>query len=207
MISPRFESLIFDFDGTLCDSEDLHKSCFVESLKLHGYSWCLKKESIYQLSKNKKTIHKLELMSEQELLDEKDLTSINSLKQELTINNVKIAKMDEDVFNFLLSLKKVKLAIASDANRNTILSFLRHNQALDMFKIVVTSEDVGFKTKPSSKIYEFALNRLSLASDKVAVFEDTNEGVEAATGAGIQFVYNCTYKTLHNTLQKIKGSL
>jgi beta-phosphoglucomutase len=207
MILPRFEALIFDFDGTLCNSEDLHKSCFTESLKLHGYSWCLKKESIYQLSKNKKTVHKLELMSEHGLLDKKDITSINSLKQELTINNIKIAEMDESVFNFLSSLKNVELAIASDANKNTILSFLRHNQAFDMFKTVVTSEDVGLKTKPSSKIYELALNRLSITPDKVAVFEDTNEGVESAAGAGIQFVYNCTYKTLHNTLQKIKGSL
>ena len=207
MILPRFEALIFDFDGTLCNSEDLHKSCFIESLKLHGYSWCLKKESIYQLSKNKKTVHKLKLMSEHGLLDKKDITSINSLKQELTINNIKIAEMDESVFNFLSSLKNVKLAVASDANKNTILSFLRHNQAFDMFKIVVTSEDVGLKTKPSSKIYELALNRLSITPDKVAVFEDTSEGVESATGAGIQFVYNCTYKTLHNTLQKIKGSL
>lgn len=207
MTSPKFESLIFDFDGTLCNSEDLHKSCFIESLKLHGYSWCLKKESIYQLSKNKKTIHKLELMSEQDLLDKKDLISINSLKQELTINDIEIAKMDEEVFNFLSSIKNVKLAIASDANKNTILAFLRHNQAFDMFKTIVTSEDVEFKTKPSSKVYELALNRLSLASNKVAVFEDTNEGIEAATGAGIQFVYNCTYKTLHNTLQKVKGFL
>jgi HAD superfamily hydrolase (TIGR01509 family) len=206
-MSPRFEALIFDFDGTLCNSEDLHKSCFIESLKLHGYSWCSKKELIYQLSKNKKTFNKLMLLSEQGLLDKKDIININSLKQELTIDRIKTSKMDEEVFNFLLSLKNVTLAIASDANRNTILSFLQHNQAFDLFKLVATSEDVGLKTKPSSKVYEFALNKLSVSSDKVAVFEDTNEGIEAATNAGIQFVYNCTYKTLHNTLQKIKGSL
>jgi len=206
-MSPRFEALIFDFDGTLCNSEDLHKSCFIESLKLHGYSWCSKKELIYQLSKNKKTFNKLMLLSEQGLLDKKDIININSLKQELTIDRIKTSKMDEEVFNFLLSLKNVTLAIASDANRNTILSFLQHNQAFDLFKLVATSEDVGLKTKPSSKVYEFALNKLLVSSDKVAVFEDTNEGIEAATSAGIQFVYNCTYKTLHNTLQKIKGSL
>jgi HAD superfamily hydrolase (TIGR01509 family) len=203
----KFDALVFDFDGTLCNSDELHKSCFIDSLEIRGYSWCSKKESIYQLSKNKKTIHKLALLCEQGLLNKKDIANINALKQELTIDRIKTSKMNEEVFNFLSSLKNITLAIASDANKNTIISFLQHNQAIDLFKLIVTSEDVGLKTKPSSKIYEFVLNKMSVTSDKVAVFEDTNEGIEAATGAGIRFVYNCTYKTLHNTLQKIKGSL
>jgi HAD superfamily hydrolase (TIGR01509 family) len=198
------KAVILDFDGVLCNSEDLHRTSFVDSLLRNGYVWCEKKENIYQANKNKKTVYKLLLLEKAGLISSDDVTNINLHKQELTHERIKESKIDKKVLELLFSIKKdAKLGIASDANKNSILSFLESNQVKNLFDSVVVSDDVGKETKPSHKVYEFCIKNLSVPPDKVAAFEDTEEGCTAAKNAGIKLVFECTHHSLHSKLKDL----
>jgi HAD superfamily hydrolase (TIGR01509 family) len=200
-----FECFIFDFDGVLCNSEKIHKSCLVDSLAFHSYEWDVEKENLYQSFKDKKTIKKLEAFANLNLISEKDVTMINATKQSLTLESIKLAKLNAEVLKMLKLLKNInkKIGIASDSNLSTITSFLGSNECLHLFDSIVTNDLIKGITKPSPEVYLRSLEILNSDPNKTVVFEDTDEGVISAKLAGITNVYYCTYNNLYDILNKI----
>lgn len=199
------EAIILDFDGVLCDSQSIHKSCFIDALKIKGYDWCKKKEAIYSKNKEKKTSYKLMLLEKSKLISLKDIESIESKKQELTLEKIKKSKIEERVFEFLLKAKQkgLKLGIASDANKNSILSFLDANFAIELFDVITTSSDVLGEVKPSPKVYELCVKKLKVDPKNSIAFDDSKNGILAARLANINLACYCTYNTLYDTLKDI----
>jgi HAD superfamily hydrolase (TIGR01509 family) len=58
---------------------------------------------------------------------------------------------------------------------------------LDLFDALVTIEDVD-RGKPAPDLYLLALNRLNVDPAECVAYEDTDEGVAAATSAGIRCI-------------------
>jgi len=198
-----FEGVILDFDGTLCDSSNVHKIAFIEATKNFGYTWCNTKEKEYNKNKNLKTIFKLKNFANLGLIEAKHINEINELKQSLMKQKIHLLKIDEKVSNFLKSLINKKIFIASDADKETILSVLKFNKIENIFQEVITSKDVGLSCKPSPDIYLKCLERMNLNPKDIVVFEDTEEGLISAKKAGIFNVHLCTCKTLYDILKKI----
>jgi HAD superfamily hydrolase (TIGR01509 family) len=199
-----FEGIIFDFDGVLCDSEKIHKECFMLSIESYGYKWCDLKESLYESSKNSKTKNKLTVLSKHELIDKNEINQINDFKQKITIEKIKNSKFDDKVKNLLLKNKNYKkFAIASDCNLNTINSFLISNEALSLFEVIVSSEHSGYLSKPAPAVYSETINKLKLPKNKIVVFEDSMDGIKAANLAGLKNVHQCTNNLLYDILVQI----
>lgn len=208
-----FDAFIFDFDGVLCDSAQAHKSAFIEALlnncnkcsvpTHHVIHWCECKENLYESIKHKKTIDKLKTFARNNIIQHEHIHQINTTKQQLTIKNISMLRLDARVLNNLTFIKDTKAmmtAIASDASRQTINEFLKRNKASRLFDVITTSEDVAGAVKPSPDVYVTTLNKLGLDASHCVAFEDTDDGVLAARTANINTVEFCIYKNLYDKL-------
>jgi beta-phosphoglucomutase len=198
------KGLIFDFDGTLCNSQHAHKESLKDALRSMGYVWSSDFEECYEKFKSKKTIEKLRQFSELSLISEHDVARLNEKKQDFIVKRISFECLNENLVTLLTKLKKdnFKFAIASDASKASIIAFLKANQVDFMFDQIVTSEDVGGRTKPSPEIYDLTIQLLGIKPDLINAFEDTNEGFSSAKLAGIK-VHLCTYFSLHSILEKV----
>jgi len=198
------DGVIFDFDGVLCNSDIVHKDAFVLSLESLGYFWCDNKEETYERIKNEKTSFKLKTFVELQLVRLEDVEKLNSIKQDFTQNLITSLSMDERVIQAIRNLKSDhrKIGIASNANKQSIISYLKANSILEFFDIIVSSDDVGQKTKPLPDVYTKVLRSLNLSAPDVLAFEDSEQGFKAAKMAGIERVYLCNHASLFDVLEK-----
>ncbi|WP_020393083.1 HAD family hydrolase [Kribbella catacumbae] len=81
----------------------------------------------------------------------------------------------------------MKVAIASSSERPWVVGHLERVQALDLFDLVVTGDEVAMH-KPDPAVYLLALERLGLPGTAAAAVEDTPHGVAAAAAAGMATV-------------------
>jgi len=199
------DGVIFDFDGVLCNSDIVHKDAFVLSLESLGYSWCDNKEETYTRIKNEKTSFKLKTFVELQLIKLEDVEKLNSIKQDFTQNLITSLSMDNRVIQAIQILKSnhLKIGIASNANKRSIVSYLKANSALELFDVIVSSDDVAKKTKPLPDVYIRTLSLLNLNAINVLAFEDSEQGFTAAKEAGIERVYLCDYTSLCGVLEKV----
>jgi len=83
--------------------------------------------------------------------------------------------------------KKYILAIASGAQKETVMKTISHLGILGYFKIIVTGSEIK-KNKPNPEIYLRALKKMNLKSDECLAVEDSETGIAAAKGAGIRVI-------------------
>lgn len=81
--------------------------------------------------------------------------------------------------------RKIKLAIVTSGTKALTKVCLEPLDVYDQFDAIITSEDVD-AAKPSPAIYSLALNKLSLKPEEAIAIEDSDDGIKAATGAGLQ---------------------
>jgi HAD superfamily hydrolase (TIGR01509 family) len=80
---------------------------------------------------------------------------------------------------------KVPMAVASNGIRANVVGSLRGAGLLELFNAVVGVEEVA-RGKPAPDVYLEAARRLDVAPAECIVFEDTEEGLEAAHRAGMR---------------------
>jgi HAD superfamily hydrolase (TIGR01509 family) len=79
------------------------------------------------------------------------------------------------------------LAVASSSNRELIDAVLRRVALESLFRVTVSSEEVG-RGKPAPDVYLEAARRLGVAPARCAAVEDSASGIRAAHAAGMRVV-------------------
>jgi len=80
---------------------------------------------------------------------------------------------------------RVPMAVASNGQRRNVEATLRATRLLPLFDCIVGAEDVAHG-KPEPDVFLEAARRMKVAPDRCVVFEDSNEGLEAALRAGMR---------------------
>jgi HAD superfamily hydrolase (TIGR01549 family) len=80
---------------------------------------------------------------------------------------------------------KVPMAVASGGTREIVEATLLATNLLGLFDAVVTIEDVQGRGKPAPDMFLEAARRLRVPPGECTVFEDSDEGIEAARLAGM----------------------
>jgi HAD superfamily hydrolase (TIGR01509 family) len=86
-----------------------------------------------------------------------------------------------------LQSRRIPMAVATSSRAHHALSHLGTAGLLDVFDTIVTRDDVT-RPKPDPEPYLLAASRLGIAPAACLAIEDSNTGVRAAHGAGMQTV-------------------
>lgn len=180
-------AVIFDIDGTLVDSVDLHASCWQEALAKFGHQVPYTR-ILREIGKGSDQI----LTS---LLPPNEVESVGARVEAFRSERFKTEYLPKvrpfpqtrELFQRLHG-DGVRLALASSGKRAEIEHLQDLAGITPYVSVLVTAEDVA-RTKPAPDIFLAALARLPEASaDNTLVVGDTPYDVEAARLAGLRTV-------------------
>jgi HAD superfamily hydrolase (TIGR01509 family) len=80
-----------------------------------------------------------------------------------------------------------RLGLASSSNRSVIEAFLDVSELRACFAVTVSSEEVP-RGKPAPDVYEEVLRRLGIAPGHAVAIEDSSNGIRSAHAAGIAVI-------------------
>ena len=184
-INIPFTAAIFDLDGTLLDSVWVWREVdrvFFEEMGMaepEDYACSIQGMSFRETAEY--TVRRFDLArTAEEVMATWMRMTAEAYARRVTLK--------PGALHYLRALKRagVKLAVAS-ANREALFGpTLRRWGAWELFDVVCTSAEVGDAGKGDGALFLLAAQRLGVAPEDCAVFEDTLEGVRGARRAGMR---------------------
>ncbi len=177
-------ALIFDFDGLIVDTESSSLAAVQEAYRRHGHE--LPSDQWRQCVGT--TVDPYDHL--QRLIGpEVDLTAVRA---ELEVRHrAEVAELGPrpGVVELVTAAAAtgLRLAVASSSSRRWVEGHLERIGALRAFHAVRCRDDVR-QTKPAPDVYLAALEALGVSASQAVAFEDSPNGVRAATTAGIYTV-------------------
>ena len=180
------EAVIFDIDGTLVDSVDLHAQAWKEAFKHFG------KDMPYQQVR-----HQIGKGGDQLLPVFFSREELERFGEELEEYRGKIFKRDylprvrafprvRELFERIKQDGK-RIALASSAKEEELKVYKKIANIADLVEEESSADDAD-KSKPHPDIFEAALAGLGVKSERVVVVGDTPYDAEAARRAGIKYI-------------------
>lgn len=191
------QALIFDVDGTLAETEDLHRRSFNETFRQHGLDWDWN-EALY--SKLLQTTGGRERIAryvsdyvphQRDVLDNLAVLHNAKTKNYLSLLRDGDLALRPGVVRLVheARLCGLKLAIATTSNPHNVKALLRGglgDESPNWFTIA--AGDVAPKKKPSPDVYYQALEAMDVGPGNAVAFEDSSNGLQAALAAGLAVV-------------------
>lgn len=201
--------LIFDLDGVLIDTPDMHYETFSKAYQLHTDIFISKKEHDIEFN-GRSTRAKLELLKQRDNLTSEVCDRIWDTKQKLTTDYIKNQiEEDQNKIHLLQALKSsgYLLACASNAIGSTVNTILEKLGIQQYFDLILSNEDVKHP-KPSTEIYLKAMMHFNCSPSNTLIIEDSWLGFEgaAATRADVLRVVNSKDVTLNKINKKLQQS-
>jgi HAD superfamily hydrolase (TIGR01509 family) len=174
--------IVFDLDGTLVESRDMHYRTLNDALPLDYRLSMDEHLSTYDGLPTKK---KLELLTKLKGLPVELHNNIWETKQEFTTHEIQRYERDARICEVLASLKRLGylVYIASNCtwkNASLIISKKGFMEHIDWF---VTNEDVR-RPKPSPEMYLSCMARANVSPSECLIVEDSPIGKESALKSG-----------------------
>lgn len=186
--------LLFDLDGVLVDTREIHYKAFQRSLSEHGIN--LSKEEHTEKFDGLPTKRKLEILSQKHGLKETQYKSIDDLKQQYTIFFLKEHLVeDKELISLLGSLKKNHfMCVCSNARKETIDLTISLLGLKPLFDFCISQEEVKMP-KPDPAIYLEAIVKFNADKVDCLIFEDSPHGIQSAINSGIDYIkiHNATH--------------
>ena len=204
----ELRALIFDVDGTLADTEEVHRRAFNAAFAEHGLTWNWGRRVYGDLLKTaggKERI--LEFVSRLHLPpSERDrlIGLVPALHRSKTIHYGRLlasgAELRPGIARLLEEAREagLKLAVATTTTagerRLSRQRDVRYGRAETLFDVIAAG-DVVRRKKPAPDIYHHALACLDVPAGACIAFEDSAIGLRAAKEAGLFTVVTPTQWT------------
>jgi len=185
--------IIFDLDGVLVLSRDLHYHSLNAALASIAPELCISRDEHLAVYDGLPTSKKLKILTENRGLDETLHGTIWKLKQEKTIAIIKEhLTQNMQITNILKHLYNdgLIICVASNSIRETTKIFLLYSNLMEFVHYFVSNEDVK-NPKPNPEMYLKCMIKFGLSPHECVIVEDSHIGRKAAKESG---AYLCAVK-------------
>lgn len=201
MTMTALAALLFDVDGTLADTEEIHRQCFNQAFADAGLDWnwsvALYGELLAVTGGRERILHYINTQRP-------IFTAPADLKQWIAeLHLAKTALYTRRLAEGRIPLRPgvarlidearragLRLAIVTTTTPANVIALLEHSLHRDSpgwFQVIAAGDMVPAK-KPAPDIYRYALHALKLDAAQCLSFEDSENGVRASRGAGLATV-------------------
>jgi HAD superfamily hydrolase (TIGR01509 family) len=208
----KLKGIIFDVDGTIADTEEIHRRAFNKTFKEHDdINWHWPEDEyreILLISGGKERFRKH--LNEDEVLKNKvddPETFVQDLHKRKSEHYRKLLKSDGIEFRpGVIRLineareKDIQIGVATSssmANLRSLFKRVLDIEPNELFNSIVTSDTVQEK-KPSPAAYQCVLAGLGLNAEDCVAIEDTQNGNLAALAAGLKTIITTHAYTIDN---------
>jgi beta-phosphoglucomutase-like phosphatase (HAD superfamily)/dTDP-glucose pyrophosphorylase len=194
--------VIFDLDGVLIESRELHFEALNAALRLVCGEEIGREEHL-SLFDGLPTNRKLKLLSQMGRCPEKYHAEVAKVKQEETRRLLEKIQPSQKIRNMIdwLIENDFKIAVASNSVRETVRAALTNLGIINDVEVYLSNEDV-MKAKPYPSMYWRAMELCNAIPRTTAIVEDSHIGRQGAVDSGATLLPVKNPEDL--TLEKIK---
>lgn len=194
-------ALLFDVDGTLADTEEIHRQCFNQAFTDAGLDWnwsvAVYAELLAVTGGRERILHYINTHRPQFTApaDLKQwIAELHFAKTALYTRRLAAGKVPlrPGVARLIDEARRagLRLAIVTTTTPANVIALLEHSLHRDSpgwFEVIAAGDCVPAK-KPAPDIYRYALHALHLDASQCLSFEDSENGVRASRDAGVATV-------------------
>lgn len=206
----KLKAIIWDVDGTLVDSEELHREAFNWAFTQVGLDWNWSIPVYGKLLEVTGGKERIRFFMEQSSLSEKQLPvspeEMHALKTGYYSRSVcegrLVLRNGVDCILKEAIGAGVRLAIATTTTPSNVEDlFVSGVIKKEQWEVVVAGDEVE-KKKPAPDVYLEALNRLALSPKDCLAIEDSENGMNSAFQAGVPTVITTNRYTINQSFGK-----
>jgi beta-phosphoglucomutase-like phosphatase (HAD superfamily)/dTDP-glucose pyrophosphorylase len=198
--------VIFDLDGVLIDSRELHYDALNDALRKVGEEFVITREEHLSKYDGLNTTKKLKMLTEQKGLPVSVYDQVWKDKQDATFNLVRGFCKEYLLQTIFRQIKArgYKIAVASNSIRETVKLSLLSIGVMDEVDYFVSNEDVS-RTKPYPEMYWKCMTALNALPKSTIIVEDSHIGRQGAldSGAHLLAVENAKEVNSEHMMQRI----
>lgn len=181
------KAIIFDFDGTIIDTETAWYNAFRDAYQEHGveltleqYSGCIG-TSLHAFNPYEYLMTDLNLP-----IDKQAFRELVHLQHSELMRSEQVRSGILDYLNFAQE-SGLKIGLASSSARAWIDKYLEQLEIAHYFECIRTADDVA-KVKPDPELYRQTLYALGVEASEAVAIEDSPNGARAASAAGMSCI-------------------
>jgi len=199
--------VIFDLDGVLIDSRELHFDALNNALRKVGEQYVVSREEHLSQYDGLNTTKKLKMLTEKKGLPISVYDQVWSDKQEATFNLIRGFKKEYWLQEMFHKIKQrgYKIAVASNSIRETVKLSLISIGVIELVDYFVSNEDVS-RTKPFPEMYWKCMTAMNVLPKNTIIIEDSHIGRQGAldSGAHLLAVENASEVNSKPMMQRIE---
>ncbi|WP_420023195.1 HAD family hydrolase [Cereibacter azotoformans] len=199
------EAIIFDVDGTLAETEELHRRAFNETFAAIGVDWFWDRDDYRELLTTTGGKERIARFLRQQKGDPAPLpiADIHKAKTERFVALMAEGEiaLRPGIADLIAEAKGagVRLAVATTTSLPNVEALGRAcfgTAASEVFDVIAAGDMVAEK-KPAPDVYHLALRELGLTPERAVAIEDSLNGLRAAKGAGLRCIVSPGFYTRH----------
>jgi beta-phosphoglucomutase-like phosphatase (HAD superfamily)/dTDP-glucose pyrophosphorylase len=173
--------VIFDLDGVLIDSREMHYEALNRALGKVSWEYVISREEHLSVYDGLPTSRKLSMLTEKKGLPVDKHQQIWEDKQKETLEIFSDLEHDYELMHYFQQLKQrgYQVAVASNSIRNTVKLVLLRLGVLEFIDYYVSNEDV-VRNKPFPEMYWKCMTACNALPKDTVIFEDSHIGRQGA---------------------------
>ena len=184
-IPEGIKGLIFDLDGTIIDSMPLHLDSYNHVVEPWGMTY---PEDLFYSRAGVPIYDTMVMIRDENNLEDFDIESAIRQKDDFIQSNLDKIGVIDSVFEIIkLYHQKLPMAIGTGSNRSDVDKIMEHFSLDRYIESVVTANDVK-NGKPHPETFLKCAELIGINPKECVVYEDGQNGIDAALAAGMQVV-------------------